>query len=212
MAQGNVYSLNTVGYVNVTPAGNQFVCIANPVTNTTVANTLGNLIGTNLPVNGQVLKWNYAAVKFDIFQRVIFGNGWSPVAGATATLNVGEGVFMKSPTAMTNTFVGDVLQANLYAPGPLTNHLRSGLELIGNLVPDSGDINALGLGAAIPFSSSPQNQILKWNVGTQTYNIFSRVSFSPFWSPSVPTIGVGEGFFTKLAAATDWVRNYTVPQ
>jgi hypothetical protein len=211
MAQGNVYSLNTVGYVNVVPAGNQFVCIANPVTNTTVANTLGNLIGTNLPVNGQVLKWNYAAVKFDIFQRVVFGNGWSPTNGVAATLNVGEGVFMKSPSAITNTFVGDVLQANLYAPGPLTNHLRSGLELIGNLVPDSGDVNAIGL--AIPFSASPANQILKWNVGTQTYNIFTRVSFGPnFWQPSIPTIGVGEGFFTKLAAPLDWVRNYTVPQ
>jgi hypothetical protein len=156
------------------------------------------------------LKWNYAGVKFDIFQRVVFAPGWSPAAGATATLNVGEGVFMKSPTAITNTFVGDVLQANLYAPGPLTNHLRSGFELTGNLVPDSGDVNAIGL--AIPFSASPGNQLLKWNVAGQKYDIFSRVNFGTGWQPSVPTIGVGEGFFTKLAAPLDWVRNYTVPQ
>jgi len=202
MAQSNVYSLNVVGYVNAAAAANQYVAIANPLTNTAVANNLGNLIGTNLPVNGKVLKWNYAAVHFDIFTRVSFGNGWSPSGGSTVSLNPGEGIFLQSPSAITNTFVGDVLQGNL------TNHLRSGFELTANLVPDSGTVTALGL--LIPFNASPVNTILKWNTAGQHYDIFTRVSFGSGWSPSVPVINVGEGFFTSLTAPYDWIRNYTV--
>src|SRR5436190_1493319 len=105
------YSVNTVSYVTVNPGANSYICICNPITNTSVANTLGNLIGTNLPVGGKVLKWNYAAVHFDIFTRVVFGNGWSPPSGPDATLNPGEGFFISSPAQITNTFVGDVLDA-----------------------------------------------------------------------------------------------------
>src|SRR5690349_19778228 len=67
-----VYSVNTVGVVSTIPSNGNYVCICNPLTNTSVANTLGNLIGTNLPVGGKVLKWNYAAVHFDIYTRVSF--------------------------------------------------------------------------------------------------------------------------------------------
>jgi len=201
MAQ-NVYSLNTVGYSTVVPAGNQYVLIANPLTNTSVANTLGNLIGTNLPVNGKILKWNYAGAHFDIFTRVAFGNGWNPTTGAAALINPGEGFFIQSPTQITNTFVGDVLQ------GSLTNSLPTGYRINGNLVPDSGTITNLGL--VIPFNSSFVNKVLKWNIAGQHYDIFSRIGFGSGWNPSVPAIGVGEGFFTQLGAQYDWIRNFTV--
>jgi len=204
MAQSNVYSLNVVGYVNtVFPKGGKYIAIANPLTNTAVANNLGNLIGTNLPPNGQVLKWNYALTKFDIFKRV--GSGWLPTAGATTSLNPGEGAFVQSPPTstsdITNTFVGDVLQ------GSLTNSLLVNFSLVGNMVPDSGTVSSLGL--VIPGTGSPQNQILKWNVASQSYSIFKKVSST--WIPSEPSIGVGEGFFTSLNAPLNWVRNYTVP-
>ena len=205
MAQ-NVYSLNTVGYVTAVPGNGNFIAICNPVTNTSVANTLDNLVRSNTPINAQVLKWNYGAVHFDIYQRVSFGNGWSPTTGAAASLNPGEGVFLKSPSATNITFVGDVLDAKYY--GLQTNSLRSGFELVGSKQPLTDSITNIGL--LIPFSSSPQNQLLKWNVGAQHYDIFSRVSFGSGWSPSVPTNNVGEGFFTKLAAPYTWVQNFTV--
>src|SRR2546428_487012 len=85
-----VNSLNTVGYVTAVPGAGNYIAICNPVTNTSMANTLGNLVQTNLPVNSKVLKWNYAAVHFDIYTRVDFGNGWSP---SVPTNNVGEGFF-----------------------------------------------------------------------------------------------------------------------
>ena len=205
MAQ-NVYSLNTVGYVTALPGNNNFIAICNPVTNTSLANTLGNLVQSNLAVNAKVLKWNYGLVKFDIYTRVAFGNGWSPTTGAAASLNPGEGVFIQNPTATNITFVGDVLDAKYY--GIQTNSLRSGFELTASKQPLTDSITNLGLN--IPLSASPQNKILKWNVGLQKYDIFTRVGFGSGWSPSVPTNNVGEGFFTQLAAPYSWVQNFTV--
>src|SRR2546428_163111 len=177
-----VNSLNTVGYVTAVPGAGNYIAICNPVTNTSMANTLGNLVQTNLPVNSKVLKWNYAAVHFDIYTRVVFGNGWSPTTGAAATLNPGEGVFVQSPSATNLVFVGDVLDAGYY--GLQTNSLRSGFELVSSKQPLTDSITNLGL--IIPFNQSPADKILKWNVAAQHYDIYTRVSFGSGWSPSVP--------------------------
>ncbi len=215
MAQ-NVYSLNTVGYQVVVPAANQLICIANPVTNTSTPNTLVNILSTNPPLASQVFKWDYPNSKFLILTRSPFAPFWSspdvnhPIAGVT--LNVGEGFFIKSPSSFTNVFVGDVLQSQVYAPGPLTNALPSGLWLTGNLVPDSGSVTNIGLN--IPLGSPP-NSLLKWNVGLQQYDIYVKTPFGTTWSGPggttvPPSIGVGEGFFTKLSAPYNWVRDFTV--
>src|ERR1044071_822396 len=206
MAQ-TAYSVNTVGVVSVHPSNGNYVCISNPLTNTSVANTLGNLLGTNLPVNGKVLKWNYAAVHFDIYTRVVFGNGWIPTTAPMATLKPGEGFFVLSPTQITNTFVGDVLDARYY--GIQTNSLRSGFELVGSKQPLTGTVFDLGFN--IPLGLSPQNQILKWNVGSQRYDIYNRCDCGGhYWLPSIPIINVGEGFFTHLDFPYTWVQNFTV--
>jgi len=205
MAQVN--SLNVVGYTTTIPGNGNYVCICNPVTNTSLPNTLGNLIGSNMPPNSQVLKWNYALTKFDIFKRV-GATSWLPASGATTSMNPGEGVFVTSPTSFTNVFVGDVMQAKTpYTDGgPITNSFRSGFELKANMVPDSGTVSSLGL--IVPVAS-PQNQILKWNVALQKYDIYKKISASS-WLPSEPVLNVGEGFFTSLTAPLSWVRNYTV--
>ena len=219
MAQVN--SLNVVGYQTQVPGANQFICIENPVTNTSVPNTLLNLIGSNAPVNANVFKWNYAQSKFDIFNRIPFAPYWSAPSGSginitNVTLNVGEGFFIKGPSSFSLTFVGDVLQATpLYTSGQLTNHLNSGLWLTGNLAPDSGSLAATNtsMNFNIPVGS-PANSILKWNVAGQKYDIYQRIPFGTGYSTNgvqtVPVIATGEGFFTKLSAAYDWVRNFTV--
>jgi hypothetical protein len=205
MAQ-NVYSLNTVGYVTALPGNNNYIAICNPVTNTSVANTLDNLIKSNTPANAKVLKWNYAGVHFDAYTRVGFGNGWSPTTGAAATLNPGEGVFVTSPTATNITFVGDVLDAKYY--GIQTNSLRSGYELVGSKQPLQDSLPNLGL--LPPHTTTPQDTVLKWNVAGQHYDAYTRVGFGIGWSPSIPTNNVGEGFFTKLFAPYTWTQNFTV--
>src|SRR5207245_8475292 len=133
-----------------------------------------------------------------------FGNGWSPPSSPDATLYPGEGFFISSPTQITNSFVGDVLDARYY--GAQTNSLRSGFELVGSKQPLTGLLPNLGLSPShfYPF----QDQILKWNVDHQRYDIYTRVAFGSGWSPTIPTNNVGEGFCTRLAVPYNCVANF----
>jgi hypothetical protein len=201
MAQSNVYSVNVVGYVNkVLVGGNKYTGVANPLntTNNTLAGLFGGA-GTGLPSGSSVLKWSPGASDFTIYSKIPFGSGWSPAAGATATLNPGEGCLIKiSGSDYTNTFVGEVLQ------GSLTNSLLAGYQLIGNQVPDSGPVNTLGF---VPPNGS---SLLKWDTVAQDWTIYSKIPFGSGWSPSVPSIDVGEGFMVNANGAYNWVRNFTV--
>ena len=92
--------------------------------------------------------------------------------------------------------------------GIQTNFLRSGYELTGSKQPLTGSVYDLGL--ILQSGTSPQIQLLKWNILTQRYDIYSRVAFGSGWSPNTPTINVGEGFFMRVPALTYWVQNFTV--
>lgn len=203
-ASAQVYSVNVVGYVNAplvggTPA--KYTLVNNPLDNK-VSNAISNLFN-GLPTGSQVLKWN--GTGFSTYSRVGFGSGWTPPGVETNTIVPGEGVFVRTPAGsvgVTNTFVGEVLQ------GSLVNNFPVGYSLEGSMVPDAGTVTALGLTAAVPVPS----QLLKFNTTSQSYNTFNRVGFGDGWTPSVPSIGVAEGFFIRnqTAASTNWVRNFTV--
>jgi hypothetical protein len=204
MAQSNVYSLNVVGYVNKTlTGGGRYTAVANPLntTNNTFAGLLGDAT-SGIPSGSQVLKWNPALVDFDTFNKIGFGNGWSPAAGATTSLNPGEGVLVLITGAnVTNTFVGEVLQ------GSLTNSIPAGFDMAANMVPDSGAVNTIGLGLPHP------SQLLKWDSNAGAIGDWVTFNTTPFgsgWSPSVPTIDVAEAVLINAGAATNWVRNFTV--
>jgi hypothetical protein len=204
MAQSNVYSLNVVGYVNKTlTGGGRYTAVANPLntTNNTFAGLLG-VANTGIPSGSQVLKWNTSLADFDTFNKTGFGGGWSPAAGATATLNPGEGVLVLiTGSDVTNTFVGEVMQGNL------TNSLPAGYQMAGNMVPDSGAVNTVGLAPPHP------SQLLKWDSSVGAIGDWVTFNTTPFgtgWSPSVPTIGVAEAVLINAGSAFNWIRNFTV--
>ena len=99
-----------------------------------------------------------------------------------------------------------MLDARYY--GIQTNSLRSGSELVGSKQPLTDSLPNLGL--APPIGTTSRNQILKWDVALQKYDIYKKSTFSSGWLPSVPTNNVGDGFFTSLAAPFTWVQNFTV--
>ncbi len=190
-AQSNVYSLNVVGYYNLTVPANQLVMIANQL------NTTNNKISSLLPGGppGALLyKYNggYTSYAFDDADMV-----WTP--DGNATLNPGEGCFFKSPVATTVTFVGEVLQ------GSLTNTLPIGaLAMRSSIVPQSGTPTALG----IPGEGG--DLLYKYAAG---YTSYAFDDADLVWTPSVPTLNVGEAFFYKkspTATSSQWVRNFTV--
>ena len=108
VAQTNVYSVNAVGYINLTlPTG--FSLIANQLNSTN--NTIGSLL-TGLPNFSNFYKF-VPGTGFDI-ATLVFGAWDKP----NLTLNPGEGGFVNlgSPGAL--TFVGEVPQGSLTNAAP----------------------------------------------------------------------------------------------
>jgi hypothetical protein len=227
MAQ--VYSLNAVGYVNVT-------CVAANATTgaggfTIIANQLntGNNVLTNLftvdpagSMDGDaVIKYNAATQSYITYTMGShypgFWSGGTPgVSDASVTtLNPGEAAFFYNPNnTITVTFVGTVLQ------GSMTNSLvaanattgAGGFNLVSSMVPQGGDIST-NLGLTVdPAGSMDGDTVITFNPTTQGYTTFTAGShYAGFWSPSAPQIAVGQGFFFYNGNnPINWTRTFTV--
>ena len=186
------------GYVDkVFMGGFKYTLIANPFNTTN--NTLAVLF-SHLPPGARLLKWDVNLMDFTMFTKVPVGSGWSPPSGAAATFHPGEAAFVLLPGGdLTNRFAGEVLQGNL------TNRFVRGWNLVGNMLPDSGSITQLQLNP--PLSSI----ILKWDTAIQDYILYSKCDVGFGWCPSMPTIGVAEGFFLRTSVPFEWVRNFPAP-
>jgi hypothetical protein len=194
-----VYSVNAVGFVNVAcPPG--FSLIANPLaaaTNTVVA------LFPNAASGTQVFKFNPATGGFVSTTFSSFLGAWTD---PTVTLDPGEGFFYKNPgaTTVTNTFVGNVQQST---SGPLVTTLNSGFNLVSSQVPQQGLVSTdLGL----PNDSG--TTVFTFSNAANGYTSFAFSSFLGGWTPSEPTVNVGEGFFVKRTASGSWSRTFSVNQ
>jgi hypothetical protein len=192
MAQ--VYSVNAVGYVN-TPIVKGFNLISNPLNNTT-GNTIANLFGSvpNLPEGFTVYKFENGAYKTPAAFN--FGE-FSPPDSANLTVNPGEGVFVFNPsdTTLTVTFVGEVPQGNLTVNTP------KGFSIVSSPVPQAGTVSSLG------FVPAEGDTIYQFANGA--YKTPESFNFGE-WSPSEPTLGVGEAVFLIKAEAGTWTRTFDV--
>jgi hypothetical protein len=194
MAQSNVYSLNVVGYYNITVPANQLVLIANQLNTTN--NTLGSLIASP-PPSSAFYKFTGS---WNLYQFDPDDLTWYP--DSLVTLNLGEGGYFKSPTAMTLTFVGEVAQGALVNTGiaPLNaNHIVS------SMVPQAGAVTT-----DLKFPAEPSDAVYKF---TGSWNLYQFDPDDLTFYPSEPTFAVGEAMMVKKAAggtATAWTRNFTV--
>jgi len=220
-AQTNVYSLNAVGYINVTlyPGYNLVTCplIASPDnTLNTIFNNSGGLyngdtiyifqngVGYSGTVQGRANEW---------------GTGG---AGGTNTITPGQAVFFfnHGTTNITNTFVGTV-------PSGGTNSLVAGYNLVGSMVPTSGDLYSNSISALSNTTPNIGDLLYVFDPTQQRYTFAykvvsvaaSRNGTSP-WQESAGgdpvTAGPGEGFFylntTTTSTAINWVENFSVSQ
>jgi hypothetical protein len=193
MAQ--VYSVNIVGYVNVTiPHG--FSIIANPL-NVTGGNTLANVMAT--PPQGVII------YKFRNSTGTYLNNVYDAEFGAwdddQMTVNPGEGFFVYNPgSAFTVTFVGEV------ATGPTSVPLVVGFNMIASKVPQTGliqtDLNY------VPDAGG--ETIYRYRVATGDYGIYSYDPDFSEWDEQ-PSINVGEGFWAyRRAHGGSWDRTFNV--
>jgi hypothetical protein len=186
-SQAQVYS-GVVGYVNVTAPANTLVLTANPLDNGT--NDLNSLLGA-LPVKSTAQVWNGSG--FTISTKG--GSGWNP----DPTLPPGTGFFIKSASAQTNTFVGNVVAQP--GGGTVTNSLTANIiALVGSPLPYGTDLNdtnnTLNLNT-LPVKSTAQ----VWNGSGFTISTKGGSG----WNPD-PTIPVAGGFFIKSSATTNWIQ------
>jgi hypothetical protein len=201
MAQStNVYSLNAVGYINVTIPPNYSIIscplIASP------DNTLNTLLSNT---NGA-----YKGFKFYPFVNGAYGASDTATAtkwagGGTETLSPGQAAFIFNPgAAVTATFVGTV-------PSGGTNALIPGYNLVSTILPVTGALNA-GL---MDFTNSVNpDKAYTFDPVAQGYTTFSTKPNGQFVTPPTFT-NIGTGFFYFNAQATtnnDWVENFTVGQ
>jgi len=217
MAQ--VYSLNAVGYINVTiPPG--FSMIANQL------NTTNNNLSPLL--DSQFATGNYDGMEFykfangsgfaptlivDSYSAVLPYIPWDQAAATNTTLNPGEAVFVYSPytTNLNITLVGTVLT------GSLTNDYKVGFNMVSSQVPQAGRLDVdLGM------PEVDGDQIYIFNNATTSYEIFTGDQYSTSGQPwdtvsagtnLNPTVSVAQGYWYKAQTGNGpnvWVRNFSV--
>jgi hypothetical protein len=200
VAQTPVFSVNAVGYVNVTVPAGAFALLANPL------NASSNVLSAvlpDVPNNTVVYIFDAATSSFiQITKRT--ATLWAGGQGANQPLAPGQGFFVKAPagTAVPITFVGEVPQGtNLTVNIP-----AAGFHLLGSIVPQEGKVQTdLGLPAAI------NDVVYTFDTASQTY-VVSTKRTATLWAPSEPTIPVGRGFFIKAGGPLTWTRSFSVNQ
>ena len=195
-ALAQVYSVNAVGYINVTVPASKMAAVVNQL------NTGENSVNDVLPTapDGTILYTYSPASGWNVIGRE-FGE-WGAAGAVAGTLAPGVGFFVanNAATDLTITFVGEVPQ------GPLTTQLGEGLNLVGSQVPQAGPLSG-----TLGYTAADGDQVFQWNVEAQSYGTPSAFEFGE-WSPSDPNIAVGEGFFISKPpiSAASWTRNFSV--
>jgi hypothetical protein len=183
-AQSNVYSVNIVGFVNQPLVAGQLKLVHNPLDNGT--NTM-NSVYSALPSGSAAYVWNGAGYSTATKPKAV----WSP----DLPVPTGTGLFISSPSAVTNTYVGEVLAG----PGESTTNVLTGvLTATGALLPYAGTLNSTnGLGLV----GAPSGSVL-YQYNGAGYNTATKPK--AIWSPDL-SIGVGEAVF--IQSTYNWVQS-----
>jgi len=193
MAQ--VYSVNVVGYFNVTvPTG--FSMIANQLD--TTDKKLSTILPT-VPDGTTVYKWTGGGFTSRTYDGL--DGAWGP--DGNITFGPGEGLFIRnsSGSPFTLTFVGEVLQ------GTQTNVMSAGFNIVSSKVPQAGTVDSL------QFPAIDGATIYKYvNNGTGGGGYVSSTydGLDAAWGPTTPSLAVGESVWARLPSAANWTRTFNV--
>jgi hypothetical protein len=184
-----VYSVNAVGYVNVTlTAGLNLIC--NPL-----KVTAGNDLNHVLPLTDADIGTTVYTYTTTFNSSTFAGSaaGWVP----NLDVSPGHGFFISIIAAKTVTFVGEVPQG-VDSNIPVSN----GLSLISSPVPQSLVLDAMA------FPAETGDTVYFFRGGAYVNSTFIQ---GVGWSPAAnATPAVGEGFWASTAAAATWTRNFSV--
>jgi hypothetical protein len=190
-----------------------------------------NTLNTVLPnVNGQYKKAKVYAFSGGNYTVTETGagttanpSGWNG-GGADITLNPGQAVFFYNSTsaAMSATFVGTVPQTSTSIASPnftagLTNTFTPGYNLVGSIVPASGDLSEGLAGLTNIFKKDFVYTYDPTNGGYSAKDTVTApgvgTGYNSQWNGGDPIIDqVGYGFFYYDNQGTNetWVQNFSV--
>jgi hypothetical protein len=223
-----VYSVNAVGYVNITiPTGGAFALIANPLNGTnndwnTVLPLPDDAVGTVayrwLPEAGA------AGGLSDAITYLGTAAGWfDSLGGSPAPLNPGEAIYIQALSgsgspSLAITFVGDVPQGTLATPlGGSGKYTPKG-----SVVPQSAPAGAPGVAGTLELPCEVGDLIYLFGPNptkptpgfSEAYTYIGEGQwFEPDGSVgSGPVIPVGFGFWFQQVSgtATSWTRTFSV--
>lgn len=196
-AEGNVYSVNIVGYVNTPCKTSGLTLVGNPLDNGQ-GNIVTNLFAS-LPMLSAIQVWNGAGYTTCTRNP---SSVWSTNA-FTTVVPPGSGCFVKlGTTPFTNTFVGTVQTSPASRSFP-SNSLAlvcSPLPIGGVLISDP----TFALGDTLPILSTIQT----WNNSGAGAFVTATKNPTGIWSAvgSNMVFTVGQGFFVKSRQPTNWVQ------
>jgi hypothetical protein len=233
MAQTNVYSLNVVGYINASmpPGYSQLTCPLISSPDNTIGTVLNNASGAYIGVIVQFYNPSTGGYSTDQGEAVggrggtLNTNGWAN--NGTNVLAPGVACWVQNPSNVTlnATFVGTV------PTGALTNSLVKGYNLVGSIVPVSGDIITNSLSTLTNYNFG--DVVLVYNPATLGYNTYEVANggrgaggygyyeggpsdpnppAGDWNAPGDPIItNVYQGFWYDNSGSTvNWVENYSV--
>jgi hypothetical protein len=205
-AQGTVYSVNVVGYINLT-LGSGYSLVANQLDN-----LKGNLVAEVIPTapnNTTVYKLTPSGAGYD--QTAFVDGAWDEAA-MTIGLNPGEGCFVfidpafATPGGDTLTFVGEVRQS---ATGLVTT-TRKGFQIVSSQVPQAGNLQT-----DLGYAPNESDTVYLWNPTSKSYaqQAFIDGAWGGDFGDFVePPIKVGEAFFLSVVTdtPTPWTRIFEI--
>ena len=211
-SRAQVYSINIVGYYNVTvvPGWN---LLANQLRLTNM-NANYVLIPSSPVADGSLL-YRFNPTNQNYYDAAIYytnsGVGWYAPSGEpddpSLELPLGEGFFISSRTTWNATFVGEVVQGSLDTPLPARYSLKA------SMIPQQGTLTGdLAFpeidGADVHFFLRPNQRY------TDAFTFFAGAGWADATGGVIaggPTNFVGESFFLhNPGPATVWHRNFTV--
>jgi hypothetical protein len=199
-----IFSVNAVGFVNVTIAAGQWALLANPLNHQHSgsyypSNDLNSVL-SDAYIGTKVYAFDPGSGSFSAYTKRST-NAWSGTAAETVRLDPGKGFFLQNPAdkALQITFIGEVPQGHQILP------IQAGANLIGSIFPLEGSVET---NLHLPAQDGDRVYLLPASAGG--YQLFQRRTIG--WLPNQPAVRVAEGFWFFSTTPRSWEWTFYVNQ